>query len=312
MSIFDSLWVEKYRPATLDDMILTEDVRASFERIKQTQQIPNLLFCGNAGIGKTSLAKVIAKNLINDAQYLYINASDENGIDTIRLSVTNFAKTRSLTGNLKIVILDEVDGLTIDAQRALRNTMEEYSSTTRFILTANYHHRVIQPLQSRSQSYDLTPPMKGCGVRVVQILKNEGIKVDDAQKNNVKRLIKTFYPDLRKIINELQKSCTDTSLNIKNYDKHDEFIIDIFQTIKSDSLKLREKIIHNEQLFNNDYASLLKQMFNYILDGTQPNPVRKKQLLIISDHLYRSAFVLDQEINFYSCCINLEQTYQGI
>lgn len=312
MSIFDSLWVEKYRPSTLDDMVLEDSVRQSFENLKKSQQIPNLLFCGSAGIGKTSLAKIIAKSLIQDAQYLYINASDENGIDTIRSSVTNFAKTRSLTGNLKIVILDEVDGLTIDAQRALRNTMEEYSSTTRFILTANYHHRVIQPLQSRSQSYDLTPSMKGCGTRVVRILKEEGIKVDDQQKNNVKRLIKTYYPDLRKIINELQKSCNEDVLNIGDCAKHDEFIVDIFKTIQVDSLKLREKIIQNEQLFNNDYASLLKQMFDYIIDEDKPSPVKKKQLLIISDHLYRSAFVLDQEINFYSCCINLEQVNQGM
>ena len=307
MTMFDSLWVEKYRPVTLDDMILTPEVRNSFEEIKKTQQIPNLLFTGNAGIGKTSLAKVIAKNLIEDAQYLYINASDENGIDTIRSSVTNFAKTRSLTGNLKIIILDEVDGLTIDAQRALRNTMEEYSNTTRFILTANYHHRVIQPLQSRSQSYDLTPPMKGCGERIVKILKQENINVEQEQKINIKQLLKTFYPDLRKIINELQKSCTSNELLIRDYKKHDDFIVKIFSCIANDSLTVRELVIQNEQLFNNDYASLLKQMFNYILENTTANKLRKKQLMVISEHLYRSAFVLDQEINFYGCCINLEQ-----
>jgi len=133
MSIFDSLWVEKYRPSNLQEMVLDDKTRISFEEYKSTQMIPNLLFIGNAGIGKTSLAKVIAKDVIKDSQYLYINASDENGIDTIRVAVTNFAKTRSLTGALKIVILDEVDGLTMDAQRALRNTMEEYSSNTRFI-----------------------------------------------------------------------------------------------------------------------------------------------------------------------------------
>lgn len=166
MSIFDSLWVEKYRPSNLQEMVLDDKTRISFEEYKSTQMIPNLLFIGNAGIGKTSLAKVIAKDVIKDSQYLYINASDENGIDTIRVAVTNFAKTRSLTGALKIVILDEVDGLTMDAQRALRNTMEEYSSNTRFILTANYKHRVIQPLQSRSQSFDLTPPIKSCVSRV--------------------------------------------------------------------------------------------------------------------------------------------------
>ena len=308
MSIFDSLWVEKYRPSNLQEMVLDDKTRISFEEYKSTQMIPNLLFIGNAGIGKTSLAKVIAKDVIKDSQYLYINASDENGIDTIRVVVTNFAKTRSLTGALKIVILDEVDGLTMDAQRALRNTMEEYSSNTRFILTANYKHRVIQPLQSRSQSFDLTPPIKSCVSRVVHILKQENIEVVESEKKNITKLIKSFYPDLRKTVNELQKCCIDGKLEINTYATHLEFVGDILNTLKQDSLAVRKLVIQNEQLFNNDYATLLKQMFDYIIDKEQSSMETKKQLLIISEHLYRSALVLDQEINFYSCCIALEQT----
>lgn len=306
MSVFDSLWVEKYRPSSLDEMVLTNDIKESFLKFKEEQEIPNILFLGNAGIGKTSLAKVIVKDILVDTQYLYINASDENGIDTIRLAVTNFAKTRSLSSSLKIVILDEVDGLTIDAQRALRNTMEEYSSNTRFILTANYKHRVIQPLQSRSQSFDLTPPIKGCVNRVVHILKQENIKVSDDQKHLISQLIKTFYPDLRKTINELQKCCIDGELRISTYEKHDNFVKKIFETLSIDSLQVRQLVIQNEQLFNNDYSNLLKQMFDYIIDNKPSTPSTKQQLLIISEHLYRSALVLDQEINFYSCCISLE------
>lgn len=306
MSLFDSLWVEKYRPACLDDMIMSDETKQSFVEFGKDKEIPNILFLGNAGIGKTSLAKVIVKSILPDTQYLYINASDENGIDTIRLAVTNFAKTRSLTNSLKVVILDEVDGLTIDAQRALRNTMEEYSGNTRFILTANYKHRVIQPLQSRSQSFDLTPPIKGCVNRVVHILKQENIKVSDDQKQLISQLIKTFYPDLRKTINELQKCCFNGELKITSYEKHDDFIKQIFETLKQDSLQVRKLVIQHEQLFNNDYTSLLKQMFDYIVDTLPSNPKTKKYLLVISEHLYRSAFVLDQEINFYSCCISLE------
>ena len=300
MSIFDSLWVEKYRPATLDEMILSKAIRDRFNEFKVTQQIPNILFLGNAGIGKTSLAKVIAKDIITDSQYLYINASDENGIDTIRTSVTNFAKTRSIQGSLKIVILDEVDGLTIDAQRALRNTMEEYSSNTRFILTANYKHRVIQPLQSRSQSFDLTPPIEGCVSRVVHILKQEKIKIDSDQKKLISELIKSFYPDLRKTINELQKCCIGGVLNIGTYKKHSDFISKIFTAINVDSLSARK--------IDNDYANLLKQMFDYIIETQISTDKSKEQLLIISEYLYRSALVLDQEINFYSCCIALEKS----
>lgn len=307
MGLFDSLWVEKYRPSSLDEMILEPNVKQSFEQFKKSGEIPNILFLGNAGIGKTSLAKVIVNNLLQDTQYLYINASDENGIDTIRLAVTNFAKTRSIGTSLKVVILDEVDGLTIDAQRALRNTMEEYSANTRFILTANYKHRVIQPLQSRSQSFDLTPPIKGCVTRVVHILKQENIDVSDDQKQLISQLIKTFYPDLRKTINELQKCCVAGKLQINTYEKTDEFIKQIFQTLKKDSLSVRKLVIQNEQLFNNDYPTLLKQMFDYIVDNIPSTPESKKQLLIVSEHLYRSALVLDQEINFYSCCIAMEQ-----
>lgn len=305
-NIFDSLWVEKYRPSNLEEMVLDDSIRNSFIKFKDEQQIPNLLFIGNAGIGKTSLAKVIAKSIIKDSQHLYINASDENGIDTIRIAVTNFAKTRSLTGSLKIVILDEVDGLTMDAQRALRNTMEEYSSNTRFILTANYKHRVIQPLQSRSQSFDLTPPIKSCVSRVAYILKQENIEVTEDQKTNISKLIKSLYPDLRKTINELQKCCLGQKLIINTFENHEQFIKQIFETLTHDSLNVRKLVIQNEQLFNNDYANLLKQMFDYIVD-TQPSSTKtKKQLMVISEHLYRSALVLDQEINFYSCCITLE------
>ena len=120
------------------------------------------------------LAKVLAKQVL-DCQYLYINASDENGIDTIRSKVTQFAQTRSIDGNIKIIILDECDGLSQDAQRALRNTMEEYAEITRFVLTANYSHRIIPALQSRCQSLDLTPPLELCVDRVIHILKSENI-----------------------------------------------------------------------------------------------------------------------------------------
>lgn len=310
INIFNSLWVEKYRPSTLNDMVMTDNVRNVFEQYKLDATIPNILFVGNAGIGKTTLAKVIAKDIIPESQYLYINASDENGIDTIRLQVTNFAKTRAIVNTLKLVILDEVDGLTMDAQRALRNTMEEYSSNTRFILTANYKHRVIQPLQSRTQSFDLTPSIKGCVARVVKILKAENIKVNEDQKSLISELIKSYYPDLRKTINELQKCCVSGELQINNVNKQNEFVSEIFKRIKNNSISVREYTIKNEQYFNNDYPTLLKHMFEYIVERQTPNECTKKQLLVISEHLYRSAIVLDQEINFTSCCISLERCHQ--
>jgi DNA polymerase III delta prime subunit len=308
MTMFDNLWVEKYRPSTLDEIVLTEDNREVFQRFAEDEDVPNLLFVGNAGIGKTSLAKIITKDILK-CQYLYINASDENGIDTIRTKVVHFAKTRSLDGKIKIIILDEVDGLTMDAQRALRNTMEEYSSVTRFILTANYKHRVITPLQSRVQSFDLTPPIKECIKRVSTILKSEKVEVSQDQKVLLVALIKNYYPDFRKVINEVQRYCNNGKIDIKNITVLDTFVENIFKLIQSKKvLMARKLVIENEDQFNNDHNGLLKAMFNYAMDSNLPDVTKKKYLLILAEHLYRAAFVMDPEINFFSCCIALEES----
>ena len=190
-SKISSLWVEKYRPKILDDIILTEDNRTIFNELKAQKTVPNLLFSGPAGIGKTSLAKIIVQDIL-ECQYLYINASDESGIDTIRTKVVSFSRTLSLDGQIKIIILDECDGLTQDAQRALRNVIEEYAAHTRFILTANYKHRVIPALQSRCQYFDLTPPLDLCIERVNYILEVENINIRDNQVSLIKKHIKNL------------------------------------------------------------------------------------------------------------------------
>ena len=166
--MLNSIWTEKYRPKTLNEMVLSPDNRNYFSSLKG--EVPNLLFIGTPGIGKTTIAKVIVQDILK-CQYLYINASDENGIDTIRNKVNNFSQTKSFDGNIKIVILDECDGITIDGQRALRNTMEEYSAYTRFILTANYKHKIIPPIQSRAQCFDLNPVISDVVTRIGYILK---------------------------------------------------------------------------------------------------------------------------------------------
>ena len=156
MDITD-IWVERYRPTTLDDIVLSDDKRAYFDRVKETSNLPNLLLVGSPGVGKTTLAKVIVSDIL-EAQYLYINASDENGIDTIRTKVLNFAQTQSIFGTTKIIVLDECDGLSLDAQKALRNSMEEYHDIARFVLTANYQHKIIPALQSRCHVFLFNPP----------------------------------------------------------------------------------------------------------------------------------------------------------
>lgn len=300
--MFDHLWVEKYRPCTLNDIALPQGVGTKFIEYGNTQECPNLLFIGNAGIGKTSLAKIVVNDVLK-CQYLYINASDENGIDTIRNKVVNFARTKSLDGHVKVIILDEVDGLTLDAQRALRNTMEEYAAICRFILTANFSHRVINPLQSRAQSFDLTPTLDQCIDRVVHVLESEKVEY---KQEDVHNHVKTHYPDLRKCINEAQKSTVDSKFTYLDTKKQSTFIGKIYKlTNKQSVLKLRPKIIENEHAFNGDYSHALKLLFNHICEQNIPTINKQEQMLIVSEYIYRSSFVLDQEINFFSCLLAL-------
>lgn len=304
---FDSLWAEKYRPRVIDDIVLTEDNRRILGDVLSKNEIPNLLFIGSPGIGKTSLAKIIVRDSLQ-CQYLYINASDENGIETIRSKVTTFSRTRSLDGHIKVIILDEVDGLTMDAQRALRNTMEEYSEFTRFILTANYNHRVIPAVQSRCQSFSLVPPVSEYNNRLCHILKSEKIDVSGEQEQQIREATRSLYPDLRKAINFAQKCCTSGEFILSTFD-NGEFASQVFTLVQKGAvLKLRKTVIENEEKFNGDYQNLLKDLFNEIESHKGSADIKKKEwLLIVAEHLYRSAFVMDQEINFFSCLIAISK-----
>lgn len=306
MKAFNNLWIEKYRPQTVKDITLSEENQAIVKTFVTNKDIPQLLFVGNAGIGKTSLAKIIINDIL-DCQYLYINASDENGIDTIRSKVTNFSKTKSYDGAIKVIVLDEVDGLTLDAQRCLRNTMEEYSQFTRFILTANYDHKVIPALQSRCQSLNLIPPQQLFIDRCVHVLECEKCENIDESIDDIKKSCMAHYPDLRKAINELQKHTIDRRFKYKENIKQKTFVQNIYQLVKAGkTLKMRKQIIENESKFNGDYVQLLKQLFDHIHDvpGIDDN-IKRKELIVVAEHIYRSAFVADQEINCYSCLLSL-------
>lgn len=301
--MFNNLWVEKYRPRTLADLVLSSTNRKYFESIED--EIPNLLFVGTPGLGKTTLARILIEDILK-CQYLYINASDENGIDTIRSKVVGFSQTKSLTGGIKVVILDEADGITIDGQRALRNTMEEYSGQTRFILTANYKHKIIPAIQSRTQSFDLNPPFDDVLKRIVSVIKSEGIKIEDDQKANFINVIKQNYPDIRKIINAVQKACVNGGFNIDIALDSKELVDRIHTDIQSgDAIGLRKYLIENENEFQGDYHNLMKQYLNFIYSSTLHDDKKREYILILSDYMYKDVFVLDKEINAFACWVAL-------
>jgi len=302
-----NIWVEKYRPTKLADMVLSESLRAYIEECKRKDEIPNMLLVGNAGTGKTTLAKVIINEIL-DAQYLYINASEKNGIDEVRTSILTFAQTKSLDGKIKVIFLDEFDNFTDAGQRALRNVMEEYAGNTRFILTGNYLHRIIQPIQSRCQVFtDFTPPIGEYAKRVGHILRTEKIQVGKDQIEKIKEVIRYHYPDLRRIINYIQRSVVDSVLSISNTINNEGFAQEILdKTVnKEDLTSIRKFVIESEQTFGNDYPKLMKDLFNAVYKSSISEDKKRLALLQVSEYLYRSALVMDQEINFFSCLIAL-------
>ena len=302
---FDKIWVEKYRPTTLDDIILDERTLKQVKEFKE--EIPNLLFVGNPGTGKTTLARIIVNDVLG-CNYLYINASDESGIDTIRHSITNFAQTKSFDGKVKVVILDEADGLTTQAQSALCNTMETYAKYCRFILTANYKHKIIPALQSRCQALDIKPVVELAVKRCYNILKDEKITVPEEQKKKFVQLVKRHFPDLRKTINELQKNIIDSELCIVSVTGDNELLEAVYKKIASkNSLEARRYLIENEDRFQGDYDTLLGNYLNFIYTANIEDLKKKEMIAIIADHLYKSAFVVDKEINAFACLVNLEK-----
>jgi len=288
------LWVEKYRPQTLEEYVGNETIKNKIADYLKQGSIQNLLFHGVAGTGKTTLAKLIAKNL--NCDLLYINASDERGIDTIRDKIIPFASSMSFN-DVKIVILDEADYITPQAQATLRNTIEACSATTRFILTCNYLERIISPLQSRCQTFEITPPSKQeVNNKCESILSKEDISYEN---NDILTIIDTHYPDIRKIINTIQGSVIDGGQR-DYYLKIDNNSLKNTQLggIVVDALIRKAKLSEIRQILADSGAREFDDLFKYIYDksSTLFGDREGEAILIIAKYQYEYTFVLEKEI----------------
>ena len=303
----NGLWSEKYRPSKIEDLVLCDDDQRVIRNFIKNDEIPNILFYGNAGTGKTTAGKILISYL--NAEDLFLNCA-EVGIDEVRNTITSFSKTKSFNGKKKIVFLDEIDSASPAAQRGLRNTMEENSSYCRYILTSNYIHNVIVPLQSRCQTIQLSPPINLIVKRIKHILENENIKINDENKIKLVLTIKRYFPDIRKTINEVQKYCIDGVLNIPDVAKVEGFgdkIVDLL--LKKKTNEIRKQIIEKENDFKGDYGLLMKTIFDSICDLTTNEVLsetkKKMWLITVGEYMYKSSFVADQEINFYCMILSL-------
>ena len=297
----NTLLVEKYRPTVLQDYVGNEQVKDTIHAYLNQNDIQNFIFYGPAGTGKTTLAKLIVKNL--ECDHLYINASDENGIDTIREKVKGFASAASW-GGIKVVILDEADFITIQGQAALRNVIETFSRSTRFILTCNFVERIIDPIQSRCQVLKIVPPSKSIIAKhLADVMGKESISHDIKE---VATIVNKNYPDVRKMLNTIQLSNQDGKLKIdesilasNNYAK--EVLRELTKT--KNWIKIRQIIADSGV---KDFEELYRLLFEHV--SIYAKDKEGSITIILNDHLHQSNFRIDKEINIMSAIAKIIET----
>ena len=302
MSTTDFLWVEEYRPKTIDDCILPQSLKTLFQSFIEKGEISNMLFSGTPGVGKTTVAKALCEQM--NCDWIMINGSEEGGIDVLRNKIKNFASTVSLSGGKKVVILDEADYLNPQStQPALRGFVEEFHKNCRFILTCNFKNRIIEPLHSRLSNIEFKinnkeKPQLASQLmdRAVFILKSKNIEYENEA---LVGLITRHFPDFRKLINELQRYSVSGAIDagiLVNIS--DENLKSLTGHLKSKEFgDMRKWVVNN---LDNDPVKIFRKIYDSLNTSLQPETI-PHAILIIADYQYKSAFVADQEINLVAC-----------
>ena len=297
-----SLWVEKYRPTTMDTYIGNEHLKSKVSIYLESGDLPHLLLYGRAGTGKTTLAKLLVKNI--ECDYLYINASDENNVETVRTKVKQFASTMGFK-DMKIVILDECDYITPNAQAALRNLMETFSKHCRFILTCNYVERIIDPIQSRCQSFQIIPPdRKQVATHLSDILSKENVQyeVDD-----IVTIVNSGYPDIRRVINSSQQQVVRGELVVdKSTIIQNDYKLKVLELLKQDKKSafngIRKVLLDSKVT---DYAELFRLLYDNIEEYAKGHLA--EVILVIAKYELSDAHVVDKEINAMAMIVEILQ-----
>ena len=300
----DFLWVEKYRPRKLDDCILPDEQLNTFRQFVATGEIPNMLLCGSAGVGKTTIARAICEELGCD--YIVINGSEESGIDVLRTKIREFASSVSFNGKTKVVILDEADYLNPNStQPALRAFIEEFANNCRFIFTCNFKNRIIAPLHSRTAviEFKLTkadrPKMAGRFMgRLTDILKLENVEFDEKV---VAEVLKKHFPDYRRVLNELQRysasGVIDAGILANVQEINMKELVDAMRG--KDFKKVRQWVVDN---IDNDPGIIFRKIYDTILDDVKSQAAL---IVLLADYQYKAAFAANQEINLVACLVEI-------
>lgn len=292
------LWVEKYRPQKIDDCVLPDSLKATFKEYISKGELPNFLFAGSAGVGKTTVAKALCNEI--GAEYLMINGSEESGIDTLRTKIKGFASTVSLTDAKKVVILDEADYLNANStQPALRGFIEEFSNNCRFIFTCNFKNRIIEPLHSRCAVIEFKidnaekPKVAAAFFkRIVDILKNEQVEFD---QKVVAELVTKYFPDFRRVLNELQRYSVSGKIDsgiLVNVSE--ESYKELIKMMKEKNFsEVRKWVAKNS---DSDSVALFRQLYDSASTTIEPQSI-PQLVLFLAEYQYKAAFVADHELN---------------